>query len=101
MNKFIKKLILFSMSFFNDFLSYFNIGNIKNDIAISLVVGVGLMITGNIKLNNFTTNKITFSNFKKKIDVFGDKIVLSIMGKGEFVISGNIDKVEIGENDGK
>ena len=97
MNKTIKRLILISMSFFYDFLNYFDVSDLKNEVSISLIVGTGLMIVGNVKIQNFSSEKITVISNKKQIVFDGKNLVISVMGKGEIVVSGEILNVKIGE----
>lgn len=85
------------MSFFYDFLNYFDIEDLKNEVSISLVVGTGLMIVGNVKILNFSSDKITVLANKKEIVFEGKELVISAMGKGEIVIAGKILNIKIGE----
>lgn len=85
------------MSFFYDFLNYFDIEDLKNEVSISLVVGTGLMIVGNVKILNFSSDKITVLANKKEIAFEGKELVISAMGKGEIVIAGKILNIKIGE----
>lgn len=89
------------MSFFNDFFEYFNVSENGEEPKITLVFGLGLMISGNIKLGQIDEDKIVIYGKHRPIYVCGTKLVIKTIAKGEVVVSGDINLVEAGECYGK
>ncbi len=82
------------MSFFNDFLDELNIDNMKEKTFISLVLGYGIGIIGNIKILNLSDEEIEFKTNKGKIKIIGKDLIVKTISKGEVLICGNVMKVE-------
>ena len=55
------------MSFFNDFLENFNIDSLADKVTITLILGVGLMIIGKVKILHLSENVINLKINKVKI----------------------------------
>ena len=82
------------MSFFYDFLEYFSIADLNTKTTVTMIVGVGAMIMGNLRLSDIQENSITFVSNKDKIFIIGEELKIKSISKGEVVIAGNIKKVE-------
>ena len=78
------------MSFFNDFFDYFNISNFNNEVSISIIVGVGLLVVGKIKIINFSEEKIEVFVNKKKLCLTGESLKISAISRGEMIVEGNV-----------
>lgn len=89
------------MSFFNDFFEYFNVRDGGEEPKITLVFGIGLMISGNIKLGQICEDKIVINGKRHSIYIFGKNLVIKSIAKGEVVIGGDINLIESGEHYGK
>lgn len=90
-------LILFNMSFFNDFLNYFKIDNSSENTIISAVVGVGIMIVGKVKIISLGDSQIQIKSNKDVVSIDGDNLKIKSLAKGEIVISGKINKIDLGK----
>ena len=84
------------MSFFNDFSSLFNLSELKNKSMVNLILGVGVVVIGKIKLNVFNDNIIDIFVEKEKIEIIGNDLKITSIGKGEMIVSGNIKSVNVG-----
>ena len=84
------------MSFFYDFLKYFDVTDLHDKISVTMLVGYGVMIVGNLKLNQITDEFISFSAKKDKLKIFGNNLKINSIAKGEVVIGGDIKKIETG-----
>lgn len=85
------------MSFFYDFLDYFRVDDVSDKTSIVAVIGVGLMITGKIKILSLSDELVEVKSFKEKLSVFGNNLIIKSVSKGEIVISGKVTKIETGE----
>lgn len=85
------------MSFFNDFLKYFDINDINSKTTITEILGHGVIIVGKIKINDIQEDSISLISGRDKIDIFGRELKIKSISKGEIVIAGNIFKIETGE----
>ncbi len=83
------------MSFFNDFLDYFNISDFNSESSISIIVGVGLLVVGKIKIINFSEEKIEVFVNKKKVCLIGECLKISAISKGEMIVEGNVFNVNM------
>ncbi len=78
------------MSFFNDFFNYFDVSDLKNEVSISMILGVGVAIVGNIKMINFSEDKIEFFANKKRLTLCGENMKIVVISKGEMIVSGMV-----------
>ncbi|MBQ8426036.1 MAG: YabP/YqfC family sporulation protein [Clostridia bacterium] len=85
------------MSFFYDFLKYFDISDINTKTTITTIVGYGIIVIGKIKINDIIDDCISLVCGKEKINIYGSCLKIKSISKGEIVISGNVNKVETGE----
>lgn len=85
------------MSFFNDFLDYFKVKDLTNKVSLSMIVGVGLIVVGKIKILNFSEELIEIKADKQKIILSGEELSISTMSKGEIIVAGIVKKIDIGE----
>lgn len=83
------------MSFFCDLMKSFNIEDLKNETTISMILGVGIMIVGNIKIQTLGNEQIVILSKKQKIDITGEDLKIKSMTKGEIVIGGNIKNLSL------
>ena len=88
------------MSFFYDIFESSGIGNVSSKTIIVIAVGVGASVVGNVKLKHIEDNCIILASKKEKIAVFGEKLIVKSISKGEIVISGNVARAEV-EGGGK
>ena len=84
------------MSFFYDFLKYFDISDLNGKISVTLLVGFGVMIVGDLKLSEITDEFVYFSSKKEKIKIYGHDLKITSIAKGEVVISGNVKNIVTG-----
>ena len=84
------------MSFFNDFLDYFDVSDMSNQISIFSIIGIGLIV-GNVSVLNLSSELIELKTPKGKISIFGENLLIKSISKGEVVIEGKVLKTEIGE----
>ena len=85
------------MSFFNDFLDYFDVSDMSNQISIFSIIGIGLIVEGNVSVLNLSSELIELKTPKGKISIFGENLLIKSISKGEVVIEGKVLKTEIGE----
>lgn len=85
------------MSFFYDFLESFNIDSMTDKVAISLILGVGVVVVGKIKILHLSEDIIEIKVSKNKVVISGSLLKIKTMSKGEIVVSGNVNKIESGE----
>ena len=82
------------MSFFYDFLKYFDLKNLDASTTVTLIVGVGVVIIGKIKIKDISENQIRVTSKKNVISVTGENLNIKSISKGELVIGGNIKNIE-------
>ncbi len=82
------------MSFFSEFLKFFNIADMKDKTAISYVLGVGLIIEGKYKIDIFSEEEISVTSNKRKIKINGTDLKIKSAAKGELIIFGEITNIE-------
>ena len=82
------------MSFFYDFLKYFDLKNLDASTTVTLIVGVGAVIIGKIKIKDISENQIRVTSKKNIISVTGENLNIKSISKGELVIGGNIKNIE-------
>lgn len=83
------------MSFFCDLMKSFNIDDLKNETTLSMILGVGIMIVGNIKIQTLGEEQIVVSSKKQKIEITGTDLKIKSMTKGEIVVGGNIKNLSL------
>ena len=85
------------MSFFYDFLNYFDITDMSNKTTIFSILGVGLVVEGNVSILSLSNELIELKSYKEKVSIYGENLLIKSISKGEIVIEGKIIKTEIGE----
>lgn len=85
------------MSFFYDVFEYFDLDLVKSNVVINYILNVGAVIYGDLKIIDLQENQIILSDKKQKITIFGDKLMIKSISKGEVCIEGGILKIESGE----
>ena len=83
------------MSFFYDFLECFNLKDLTGKVAVSFVLGEGLIVVGKIKVLKFSDELIELKAEKYKLLICGKLLKISSMGKGEIVVSGDVDAFKV------
>lgn len=83
------------MSFFYDFLKYFDIKDLDAKTTITTIIGLGIVVIGKIKIKNIQENEVKFSANKKVISVCGENLSIKTISKGELVIRGEVKKIEM------
>ena len=83
------------MSFFNDFLEHFKIEQTGENVSISIILGVGLVIVGKCKVLDFSDKNILIKLKQNKLLIAGDGLNIDTMSKGEIVVSGKLLKLEL------
>ena len=84
------------MSFFNDFLESFKIDDSAGKTIVSMIVGVGIMVVGKIKIMNLDDENIVIKSNKDVLKINGEKLKIKSLAKGEIVVSGNITEIGLG-----
>ena len=97
LNKEKLRLILFNMSFFNEFINYFKLDDLSEKTSVSMVLGVGAVVLGNVKILELSKEKIVFKERKNVINVVGFDLYISSISRGEVVVLGNVQSVGYGE----
>lgn len=85
------------MSFFNELISYFSVDDLSCKLSISMIVGVGLVVVGKCKIETMDENLITISGAGKRIDLVGKGMKIKSVAKGEIIVFGEIENVQISE----
>lgn len=85
------------MSFFYDYLKYFNLSSLSDKTTITVIVNSGVVVTGNFKISEILDDYIYLSSKKDKVKVYGENLKIMSIAKGEIVISGKVLKIETGE----
>lgn len=78
------------MSFFNDFLDSIAVDDVAGKISIWLVVGLGVKIVANLKIEIMQEDEIVLKCKKERIKVIGNGLSIVSVAKGEIEISGNV-----------
>ena len=84
------------MSFFYDFLKYFDISDIDAKTTVTNIIGYGVVIIGKIKINDINEDGISLISRKDKINIYGKDLKIKSISSGEIVISGNVKNIETG-----
>ena len=85
------------MSFFYDFLDYFNLSELGEKIYISFIFDVGVMVVGNVKIKTLSETEICLSSKKNTIVILGEELKIKTLSKGEIVVQGKIFDVKSGD----
>lgn len=83
------------MSFFYDFLKFFDINDTSLKTTITTIVGTGVMVVGNLKINDIQESSVILGSKKEKIFITGDNLKIKSISKGEIVIAGNVKNIEM------
>lgn len=83
------------MSFFYDCLKNFNLDELGEKIYVSLIVDVGVIVVGDLKINEFSDSEIVLKNKHNSIFLSGENIKIKSLAKGEFVIQGKIQNIKV------
>ena len=83
------------MSFFCDFLKYFDVSDISLKTTITTIVGVGVAVVGNLKIKDIQDEFIMLSSKKESVKIYGQNLKVRSISKGEIVIEGNIKNIEM------
>ena len=83
------------MSFFCDFLKYFDISDISLKTTITSIVGVGVVVVGNLKIKDIQDDLVILSSKKESVKIYGENLKVKSISKGEIVIEGNIKNIEM------
>ena len=78
------------MSFFNAIFKELDISEDKNNIMISTIIGKGAMLVCDYKILSFEDYEIVVLVNKISLKIYGEKLKIKTMSKGELVISGNV-----------
>lgn len=84
------------MSFFNDVLSYFEVEDRSKKVVVTMVLGVGIVVFGDLKIGELSKEKIVLKGKKEFIEIIGENMFISSMSKGEIFVSGKIVSVSSG-----
>lgn len=84
------------MSFFYDFLEYFNLSELGDNIYISFIFDVGVMVIGNVKIKTLSETEICLGGKKNNIVILGEGLKIKTLSKGEIVVQGKIFDVKSG-----
>lgn len=78
------------MSFFNAIFKELDIIEDKNNIMISTIIGKGAMLVCDYKILSFEDYEIVVLVNKISLKIYGEKLKIKTMSKGELVVSGNV-----------
>ena len=88
------RLILFNMSFFNEFINFFKVDDLSGKISVSMVVGLGAVIVGDVRVIEISPENILLQSKRQSVNVVGESLEISSLSKGEILIEGNVSKVD-------
>lgn len=94
MNKKVRELILFNMSFFNDFLKEFDVNSVEDLVEIFFILNKGIVVLGDVKIDEMSGELIVLKSKKRLIKIIGERLYISSGASGEFVIKGNVKNVD-------
>ena len=63
--------------------------------TITTIVGTGVIVVGNLKINDIQSNSVSLISKKEKIFITGDELKIKSISKGEIVIAGNIKNIDM------
>ena len=78
------------MSFFNAIFKELDIIEDKNNIMISTIIGKGAMLVCDYKILSFEDYEIVVLVNKITLKIYGEKLKIKTMSKGELVVCGNV-----------
>lgn len=78
------------MSFFNAIFKELGVGDDKENIMISVVIGKGAMLVSDYKILSFEDYEIVVLVNKISLKIYGEKLKIKTIAKGELVVSGNV-----------
>lgn len=81
------------MSFFNEFFEAISLQDDINNAYCNVVFGVGVRIFGRFKIESMQEMEIILKKKNERIRIFGDKLSIASMSKGEIEVEGNIQGV--------
>lgn len=81
------------MSFFCEFLKLLSIDDLTDKVCCDVVLGYGVKISANFKVESLEENEIILKCKKERIKVFGKNLKVLTLSKGEIEISGKVDGV--------
>jgi hypothetical protein len=82
------------MSFFNEFVNFFKVDDMSGKISVSMVVGLGAVIVGDVRVIEISGENILLQSKKQSVNVVGESLEISSLSKGEILIEGNVFKVD-------
>ena len=82
------------MSFFNEFINFFKVDDMSGKISVSMVVGIGAVIVGDVRVIEISAQNILLQSKRQSVNVVGDSLEISSLSKGEILIEGNVSKVD-------
>ena len=85
---------MFNMSFFNEFINFFKVDDMSGKISVSMVVGIGAVIVGDVRVIEISAQNILLQSKRQSVNVVGDGLEISSLSKGEILIEGNVSKVD-------
>lgn len=85
------------MSFFDDFLNQFSVDDVKDEVKISCVLNLGVLILGKVIVENFDSNCVILKHRKNFIKVFGFDLKIKTLAKCEILIVGNVKSIVSGD----
>ena len=85
---------MFNMSFFNEFINFFIVDDMSGKISVSMVVGIGAVIVGDVRVIEISAQNILLQSKRQSVNVVGDSLEISSLSKGEILIEGNVSKVD-------
>ena len=84
------------MSYFDDFLKLFKLDELKQKPVLSLVLGVGVIVVGKIKVDKFNEETVSILIDKRRIEIIGENLKIASVGSGEMIVSGDVKFVNMG-----
>ena len=81
------------MSFFDDFVSYLDVGDLTKEISVSIILNKGLVVVGNVKLVDFSNEEIVLKSKNEQISIKGLNLIIKQLSLGEIIILGKVTNV--------
>ena len=81
------------MSFFCDFFKMLSIDDLTDKVCCDIVLGFGVRILANFKIETLTEDEIVLKCRKNRIKIIGSELKILSLSKGEIEISGKVDGV--------
>ena len=86
------------MSFFCELFDYFKVDNVDNVLSLSMILGVGLVVVGKLKIVSLGESKIVLESKNRKVLIEGNNLNIKSISKGELVVAGDVLKIDTGED---